>query len=254
MNLIKKKLYPKIWNKDDTINPDVRKKLIEIAKDFIEYTKVKNLKLHDIIFTGSLANYNYHSKSDVDLHLIFNLSNFERHRKFINEYLQTKRTVWNNDHDITIRGFNVEIYPEDEVEQHSSSGKFSLIQNEWIVKPKIQDASVVDSEEVKKKYQDMVDQVLYFEDEASKKDVNFKVLIKNIEKFLINLRDSRKSSLKVNGELSSLNLAFKKFRNNGYIQKIHDLKDTIYDTHMSLKEMPTNNKMLPLVTRNFTNK
>ena len=67
---MKEKLNDKIWNKDLTINQKVRKNLLQIAKDFIEFIKIKNLKIIDIVLTGSIANYNWHSKSDIDLHII----------------------------------------------------------------------------------------------------------------------------------------------------------------------------------------
>jgi hypothetical protein len=236
MNGIQKELHPKFWKSDSTINADVRKTLLQLAKDFIEFTKVKNLKLHDIIFTGSLANYTYHDKSDIDLHVVFDLSNFERHRAFIKEYLQSKKTIWNSNHEISIHGFKVEIYPEDEKDGHTSSGDFSLVKNEWIKKPEKPEKVEVDKSQIKKKYQDMVDQVLFFEEQSEKKNVDVKKLIKDMEKFALNLRDKRKSSLKAQGEFSTENLAFKMFRNNGYIQKLHDLKTGIYDKHMSLKE------------------
>lgn len=232
---IQKQLNPKFWT-NRTLNANVRKQLLRIAADFITFTKVKNLKLHDIIFTGSLANFTYHEKSDLDLHIIFDLTNFERHRAFIKEFLQAKKTVWNNSHDINIHGFKIEIYPEDEKDGHTSTGDFSLVKNEWIKEPSKPEKVEVNKELVKRKYQDMVDQVLYFEDISEKKKTDFSKLIKDIEKFAINLRDKRKSSLKSQGEFAPENLAFKMLRNNGYIQKLHDLKNTIYDEHMSLKE------------------
>ena len=233
---IQKELHPEFWEKDGTIRADVRKTLLQIAKDFIEFTKVKNLKLYDVIFTGSLANYTYHEKSDIDLHVVFDLSNFERHRDFIKEYLSAKKTIWNNNHDVTIHGFKVEIYPEDEMLQHDSTGDFSLIKNDWVKKPNVPEKIVVDKGLVKRKYQDNVDQILYFEDQADKKKVDFKKLIKDIEKYAVNLRDKRKAALKAHGELSTENLVYKMLRSNGYVEKLHNLKDLIYDKHMSIKE------------------
>ena len=233
---VQKKLHTKFWKNDGTINAEVRKNLLQMAKDFIEFTKVKNLKLHDIIFTGSLANFTYHDKSDIDLHVVFDLSNFERHRAFIKEYLQSKKTIWNENHNINIHGFKVEIYPEDEQGQHTSTGQYSLVKNEWIKKPEKPQKVEVDKDLVKRKYQDKVDQILYFEEQSDKKKTDYKKLIKDIEKFVLNLRDSRKSALKAQGEFAPENLAFKMLRNNGYFEKLHEMKNKIYDNHLSLKE------------------
>src|ERR1035437_8338537 len=108
---MKDELNKKVWNPDFTINPKVRKNLLQIAKDFIEFVKIKNLQIVDIILTGSLANYNYHEKSDIDLHIIFDLYNFGKHENFIDEYLQTKKALWNQGHDIEMFGFKIEVYP-----------------------------------------------------------------------------------------------------------------------------------------------
>jgi len=40
---MKDELNPKLWNKDFTINPKVRKNLLQIARDFIKFTKIKYL-------------------------------------------------------------------------------------------------------------------------------------------------------------------------------------------------------------------
>lgn len=173
-------LHPKFWNDDGTIKPDVRKNLLQIARDFITFTKVKNFKLLDIIFTGNLANYTYHDKSDIDLHVIFNLSKFGRKRALVKEYLQSKKTIWNNSHDVKIHGYTVEIYPEDEKNPHSSTGVFSLMKNAWIKKPKPPENVKVDKELVKRKYRDKVAQISQFEKQTDDENVDYKKLINDI--------------------------------------------------------------------------
>lgn len=232
---IKKKLHPKFW-KNGKLSSEVRKHLLQVAKDFIAFTKVKNLKIRDIVFTGSLANYTYHDKSDIDLHIIFDLSNFERHRAFIKEYLQSKKAIWNENHDINIYGFKIEVYPEDETGESQSTGKYSLIKGEWIKTPSVPEKTEVDKQQVKLKYQDAVDQILDFEEQSSEENVDYKSLIKKMEKFVLNLRDARKEALKAHGDMAVENLAFKMLRNNGYFDRLRELKKTLYDKKLSLKE------------------
>ena len=56
--LIKDKLNPDIWTNDE-LNPEIRVKLIKIATDFFKDLNLpKEIQIKDIIFTGSLANYN----------------------------------------------------------------------------------------------------------------------------------------------------------------------------------------------------
>ncbi len=75
---VRESLNPKIWVKKDNeivMNPKVREKLLEVANDFIEYLKV-DVVVTDIIMTGSLANFNWSSFSDVDLHIVADFSQF----------------------------------------------------------------------------------------------------------------------------------------------------------------------------------
>ena len=60
-----------VWS-DSELRVDVRYKLLEIAKRFVEYLDVPNFKLVDVILRGSLTNYNYTQYSDFDLHIVTN--------------------------------------------------------------------------------------------------------------------------------------------------------------------------------------
>ena len=71
---VKDTLEPQIWQ-NDTLNPNVRTQLVKIATDFYEGLNLPpEVKMKDIIFTGSLANYNWSKFSDVDLHIVLDFS------------------------------------------------------------------------------------------------------------------------------------------------------------------------------------
>jgi len=223
-----------IWSGDNKIDSKVRKNLLQIARDFIEFVKVKNLKIYDIVITGSMANFNWHQNSDIDLHIIFDFENFERHREFIKKYLQSKKAIWNYKHDIKIYGFNVEIYPEDKTEEHISSGIFSLAKNEWIVMPE-KSMVAIDKSFILKKYQDKVNELFYIIDRHENKKNDSQTTLTKIDEFIEKLKESRKSGLSLNGEYSVENLVFKMLRNNGHIDRLHDIKQEIYNTDMSIE-------------------
>ena len=73
----KDELNPKIWNEDLSLNSDVREKLLEISHEFIDFIGVP-LVVEDIIFTGSLANYNWSEFSDIDLHVVCDFEQFDK--------------------------------------------------------------------------------------------------------------------------------------------------------------------------------
>jgi hypothetical protein len=237
--MVHDELNLKFWDINDNLNPKVRKRLLQIAKDFIEFTKIKNLKILDIIFTGSLTNYSYHSKSDIDLHILINLENFGKHEKFVDEYLQTKKALWNKDHKIEMFGFEVEVYPENKSKNQRPSGLFSLAKNEWITKP-IKISEKVDKDLVKKKYQNEVDKILQIEDESKKKNFDYEKVIDDIDKYKASLRDKRNIALREEGEFSPENLVFKMLRNNGFLDKLSSLKKDLYDNSLTLERFKDN--------------
>ena len=235
---MEKTLNKKIWSNKDTIDPDVRKNLLQMANDFVTSLKVSKLKLVDVRFTGSLANYNWHDKSDIDLHLIFDLSNFDKHKEFIKELLRAKKVVWNLKHNITLHGFPVEIYGEDVSDEHYSTGVFSLAKNEWIKEPKPENVSLedVDKKQVMRKYRDKVDTILHLE-ELSEKEDDYTKLIKDMENFVVRLKDSRNEALAKEGETSIENIVFKMLRKNGFIDRLIELKNKLYDESLTIEQL-----------------
>lgn len=238
--MLKTKLNDKIWNEDSTIKFEVRKNLLQIAKDFIQFVKIKNLKIIDVVFVGSLANYSYHSKSDIDLHIILDLKNFGQHEKFIDEYLQTKKALWNQEHEIELYGYKVEVYPENVSKNQKSTGMFSLIKNEWIVSPKREDLISIDKNQIKKKYQSEVDKILQIENMSKKKTFDYRKILNSIDKYKKSLRDKRSIAITESGEMSVDNLVFKMLRNNGYLEKLTTLKKELYDNALTLESMRDN--------------
>lgn len=234
---MRNELNEKIWNLDTMgpeIKPNIRINLLKIANDFMESIKIKNLKIYDVVITGSMANYNWHSKSDIDLHIIFDLSKFKKHKEFIKQFLLSKKTIWNNKHDISIGGHNVEIYPEDKDEDHHSTGIYSLAKNKWLIKPE-KGIVVADKEYIRKKYHDKVNQIFYIIEKYEKDDSKYVETLKEMEEFLTEIREDRKSGLSINGEYAVENLVYKMLRNNGHLQRLYDLKNEIYDKSVSLE-------------------
>jgi predicted nucleotidyltransferase len=216
------------------INPRVRKNLLKIARDFVKFIDIKNLKISDIILTGSMAGYNWHPKSDVDLHIVFDLSNFDKHASFIEKFLQSKKTNWNEKHNITMYHHPIEIYPQNSSEPHVSSGQFSLIKNKWISVP-VRKEFDMNRSYIMDKYQSKVDELLNIISQYENKKKPPMEVIEDLKKFLERLRDARKEGLRVNGEFSIENLVYKLLRSNGYLQKIVDLENEIYDKEMKIE-------------------
>lgn len=229
-------LNDKIWNSDNTLKTEIRKNLLQICKDFLIFVKIKNLKIIDIILTGSLANFNWHDKSDLDVHILIDLNNFKKYKNFVEEYLQSKKQLWNTSHKINIYGFPVEMYPEDISKNQKSSGSFSLIKNEWIVMP-IYKEKFIDKNLVKQKYENEVNNILNIESMINKNKFGYRYIINLIDKLKDRLRQQRAESIKKYGEMTIDNLVYKMLRKNGFLQKLSDLKTNIYDKAISINNL-----------------
>jgi len=130
-------LNTKLWKNEELV-PAVKEKLLQIANNFVENLKEDEieLKLKDIIIIGSNANYNYTDESDIDLHLIADMSGVENdeEKRLLLILYNAYKTLFNKKYDINIKGHEVEVYVESEETNTQSEGVFSLY-NGWIKTP-----------------------------------------------------------------------------------------------------------------------
>ena len=130
----KSTLHPMFWDNEE-FNRDIKQKLLEIANRFINDLGIEGIVPEDVTLTGSLANYNWSDKSDIDLHIIIDFDKLKVNNDILKDLLNLKRMMWNKAHDIKIKGHDVEIYIQDKNEPHYSTGVYSLDKGEWIDKP-----------------------------------------------------------------------------------------------------------------------
>ena len=226
-------LNPEIWMSENKIRPEVAVKLVEIAKDFLKNIGLEDIDYEDITFTGSLANFNWSKYSDVDLHVLVNFSDFDENVDLVREFFRAKSGLWNKDHDIRIRGFEVEIYGQDSEEPHISTGVYSLLKNEWLVKPTKEptDINYRCVENKAERLMDMIDQAseIFYKEEYKESHRFGRKIKEKIKKF-------RKCGLERGGQFSEENIAFKILRRNGYLEKLSNIVTNSYDRLMSLSD------------------
>lgn len=223
---LKEELNPKIWNNFE-INEEVRENLLKISKDYISHLDIGDVEIEDIIFTGSLANLNYSSYSDFDIHVIFDFSEINEDEDFVKKYMDASRWIWNDIHDILILGYEVELYSQNISEKHVASGQFSLLNNKWIKKPTKEDFEP-DEELIKLKASDIMSKIDNMEDDF-KNNYDYDILSEKIKKVWKKVKDNRQKGLDKEGEYSIENLVFKLMRRNGYIKKLIELRNKVYD-------------------------
>jgi hypothetical protein len=161
--------------KSFSMRDEIRKRLLEITNDFVDSLNV-DVFIHDIVLTGSLSNYNWSQYSDVDLHILIDFDSVNKDKNsssfhaILKEFFDAKKNVWNEKHDIKIKGYDVEIYVQDIDEEHISSGVYSILNNEWVVEPKKEEANIDDRKILEKgeEYAKKIDKLIKLGD---KRDV-----------------------------------------------------------------------------------
>jgi len=217
-------LNNKVWDGDVMLS-DIKSDLTEIANEFWKELDI-DIELKDIYLTGSLATYNYSKYSDFDLHLVVDFKE-SKDPDLMKRYCDQFRLNWNTKHNITIKGFEVELYVQDINEEHTANGLYSIMNEKWINIPS-QKENTTDMNEVRHKAEGLMIQI----DELEKDFIN-KENVDSLEDRIVELwkkiTKGRKAGLESGGEFSLENLVFKFLRRNEYLKTLSDLKIKNYD-------------------------
>ena len=215
-------LNAKAWA-NGQLRPEVRDRLLKIATIFIDYLDIPNFDALDIVLTGSIANYNYTRFSDFDLHVVTRYSDL-RCDDLAEAFYRAKKEVWNNQHDIMIRGHEVELYVEDVEQPPVSGGVYSVVNDRWIKRPSYNPPRI-DDRAVNDKANDLMQRITKAIDSNDTDD---------IERLRTKIRNMRRSGLDTAGEFGVENLAFKIVRNLGYLDKLSKAYTQQQDRDLSL--------------------
>lgn len=229
---LKDDLNDRIWNGFD-LDSEVRRDLLRIGQDFFEGTDIKT-DVMDIVLCGSLCNYNWSERySDYDLHIIVDMKDIDDNIELAEKLCDYAKKMWNTQHDIKIKGYEVEVAIQDENDMKDSiksgrmGGVFSLMKNEWIKKPQKVEFEP-DEKLIRMKSETVMESIDNLESEIEEdKYENFK---DKVDKVWKKIKDFRKSGLESeSGEFSIGNLVFKLLRRNGYVEKVVKMKNQSYD-------------------------
>jgi hypothetical protein len=236
---VKDELNPTIWNNPDdptiaVMKEDIRLQLIEISNKFIEFLDY-DIFTQDITMTGSLSNYNWSEFSDIDLHIMYDFNERGDEKELYKDLFKLKKTLFNSTHDITVKGYEVELYVQDINEPHVSTGVYSVLFNEWVIEPSKEEVNI-NQKIIKDKvsqWEDIIDLVI---DDVEESNDDLETSLGKIKKVKDKLKKYRGCGLEKEGEYSYENLVFKYLRRNGYIQKLFDFQNNITDKRLSLSE------------------
>jgi len=212
------------------MHKEIREKLMDVTEKFMDYLDIEFF-IHDVILTGSLANYNWSKYSDVDLHILVDYNETEYNLELLKGFFNSKRSLWNKQHEILVKGFDCEIYVQDVNEPHHASGIYSVLNNEWLITP-VKTIESIDKSMILKKSEDFEDKI----DEISERFDKGEDVLEDIKLLKVKLKKFRQSGLDDGGEFSYENLAFKLLRRNGYIGKLLDIQTKTTDKKLSIEQ------------------
>jgi len=220
-----KELNPKLWA-GSVLKPQVRYKLMQIAKDFVQFIDIPDLQLTDITISGSNAAYSYTPQSDIDLHLVVDIP--EDRELLLKPLYDAKKNQYNFNHDIKIKGVDVEVYVQDSDDKHHSLGIYSVLNNKWVSEPTMGTIKINDTD-VKAKVDNYLNKIMQA---LTDDDVG------RVQAIQQEISKLRKAGLENGGEFSIENVAFKVLRAKGFIgqlkQHIYKLQDkalSLENTH-----------------------
>jgi predicted nucleotidyltransferase len=233
MRVYNKTLDTNLWNEDNTLKPEIRSALLKIANDFFKSTDL-TVPILNILFLGSSANYNWTPESDLDLHVVIDVSQLNIDQTLTRSFMDGLAAKWNNNHEIEIKGHPVEVYLQDIRERNSTpelaregASIYSVLSNQWLKQPNHQ-KPVIDKEKILQKYKSIKAKISDF---VSSKDVDkLKALMKAIRKY-------RDAGLTRAGEFGTENLVFKALRTSGDLTKLKDAINSIYDKSVTVNEL-----------------
>jgi hypothetical protein len=235
---IKPNLNPNIWDNFE-LNPEVKSKIIQIVEEFLLDLEIpQNIVVKDILLTGSLTNFNWSKFSDLDVHIVLDYNQFDVKPKILDKYFYANKVIWNDEHDIKMFDFPIELYVQDVNHQMESKGVYSVLKDKWIQKPTKEDFNI-DKNKIKTKANNFIYKLKDIKQDFD--DKKYDAVINKTKKLKAKIKQMRNAGLERGGEFSLENIIFKTLRRINFMDVINSLKNKAYDKSMSINEDPQKN-------------
>jgi predicted nucleotidyltransferase len=218
----KSQLSDKVWS-NGNLKPEIANALGRIAKRFLKEIEI-DLDVEDIILTGSYAGRTWGPGSDLDLHIVADLSSYDD-PEAIKQACKLAKFKWEEEHDISILGIPVEVYVEGlDEDPPEATGRWSIPGNSWVLEPPTE-GPAFDESKVSRKVMDFREVIRRAEE--TRKEGPIIAAMKRITKM-------RRAGLERDGELSGENLAYRVLRRTGELQAAWDMVHDIVDRNLSI--------------------
>lgn len=203
----------RVWSNGD-MRPEVREKLLAIADEFMEWSKL-GVEPERVLLVGSMAGHNYTPRSDLDLHIVVDLTEVDDDRSVARMLVDALKALWNSTMgDVRVRGRVVEVYVQGADEALASRAVYDLTIGRWVKRqPAGYGASDEALEERDAVLADWSERALAAIDADS---------VAGVEEAIDLIYAERAAAMGGNGELDPRNLAFKRVRDSGLLDALKE--------------------------------
>lgn len=217
-------LNPKLWD-GETLKPKVADALKRIADQFLGEIGA-DIKVRDVIMTGSQAAATWDPDSDIDLHIVADLAEFGDPED-VKSLFKAVKSFWNMKHDITVMGIPVEVYVEDINDPPPEvTGRWSLTRASWSLSPPDHGDDTFETDKVMKtlrSYREKITAAIRSKDP------------KSIESVMDKITTARRDGITREGELATENIAYRVLRRMGIIERAWDTHRKLVDKGLSVQ-------------------
>lgn len=211
------------------LKPEIRQRLLDISEAFQNYISQDGLCLNvvDVRLVGSNAGYDYNDASDIDLHLVADLDCMSCDPAILQVALNAEKTKFNSNLDISLKSIPVELYIEDVRAGVNSNGIYSIVKDDWIKYPTLEEPLSSEMEEfVGNKVGEWI------------RLISKALIRKNeneLQRIINRLYLMRKDGLDSYGAKSPGNLIFKAVRKQGYLEKLKLARDEAISERLTME-------------------
>jgi hypothetical protein len=205
--------------KNEQLDPDVDERFNRLGQFYFKKLSddMPGVKLDDIVFVGSMADYLYTSYSDLDINLIIDTSKVHWPSKAITSYLKQSNKYWHTQ-TMTLSNYPIEVGTYTQIS--TLGGIYSILNHTWLKRPEHHDM-LFSKDDLKGVAQTYHRDIIALQQEYIANPKQFEC--EKFTQFQTTLIKWRKDGLQREGLTSIENMGYRLLRSLGEIDLVLDL-------------------------------
>jgi len=151
----------------------------------------------------------------------------------VEEYFYAQKSIWNQEHDITVFNYPVELYVQDINAKLVATAVYSVAKDKWLKKPQ-RETFNLDKPAIKAKADSFIHKLRDIRQDYQ--DKQYQSVLDKVTRLKDKIKQMRNAGLEKGGEFSLENLVFKTLRRTPFLDILDSFKAKAYDSLMSVSE------------------